>query len=263
MDLGLQGKVALVTASSRGLGLAVAESLAAEGAAVVICGRDATALAQARSHIDQGSGHSCVAIQSDVSSAVDRRRLLDAVLSRYGRIDIAVLNTGGPPPGSIESIALTQWEQAYRLLLESAVDISRGVLPGMKERRWGRLICIGSMFAKQPADNMVLSNSLRLALVGFTRTVANEYGAFGITANAVLPGYTMTDRMRHVVQQQAKAADASEEQVLAAIESQIPLRRFGRPQEFASAVTFLASDRASYITGTAMLVDGGFVRAVL
>jgi 3-oxoacyl-[acyl-carrier protein] reductase len=262
MDLGLREKVALVTASTRGLGFAVAELLAAEGATVAICGRDAESLEQARGTLERQFPGRCTGFRADLARAADRKLLLDGVLQRYGHVDIVVLNTGGPPAGSIEALSLEQWHDAYRLLLESAADVSRVLLPGMTARKWGRLVCIASLFAKQPESNLVLSNSLRLAVVGLLRTIASEYGSHGITANSVLPGFTLTERLQYVLLQQAGARGVSEQQAREALVAQIPAGRFGRPEELASAVAFLASEHASYINGSALLVDGGFVRSV-
>jgi len=193
MDLGLKNKVALVTAASRGLGRAVAEELAAEGASLIICARRQETIERVANDISAASNAKVLGIAADVSNPDDVARLVDAGLQRFGRIDILVTNSGGPPAGQFESFGREDWDAATRLLLFSSVELARRVLPGMKERRWGRILNITSIAVKQPVDNLILSNSLRAAVTGFARTLANEVAQFGVTVNNIMPGYTRTE----------------------------------------------------------------------
>src|SRR6266853_5379033 len=195
MDLGLKEKVALVAAASRGLGRAVAEELAAEGAALVLCSRKAETINQTANEIATATGAEILALPCDVSKAGEVAALVRAGIERFGRVDILVTNGGGPPAGPFESFSIDAWEAATRLTLFSAVELARHVLPGMKERRWGRILNITSIAVKQPVDNLILSSSLRAAVTGFARTLANEVAPFGITVNNVMPGYTRTQRV--------------------------------------------------------------------
>jgi 3-oxoacyl-[acyl-carrier protein] reductase len=263
MDLGLRGKVAIVTASSRGLGRAVAAELAAEGTSLVLCARNESSLNQAAAAIREATGASVSALVADVSdpAAIDRvwRRANDD----FGRVDILVTNAGGPPAGPFESHPASAWSDALRLNFESVVNMTRAVLPGMKERRWGRIINITSIAVKQPVDNLILSNSVRAAVTGFARTLANEVASYGVTVNNVMPGYTLTDRIANLAETNAGQRGTTTEAVIAGWESQIPMARLGTPEEFAAMVTFLASERASYTTGASIPVDGGWIRALV
>jgi 3-oxoacyl-[acyl-carrier protein] reductase len=263
MDLGLKGKVALVAAASRGLGRAVAEELAAEGASLVLCARGAGPLAEACAHIEQTTGAAVLGVAGDVSSADDVSRIVGAALERFGRVDILVTNAGGPPAGTFESLSAQDWEAATRLTLSSVLNLTRALLPGMRERRWGRILNVTSIAVKQPVDNLMLSNSLRAAVTGFARTLANEVAADGITVNNLLPGYTRTERVVELAHAAADREGVGEAEVRARWEAEIPMRRLGEPQEFAALAAFLASERASYITGTSITVDGGWVRSLV
>jgi 3-oxoacyl-[acyl-carrier protein] reductase len=263
MDLGLKGKVALVAAASRGLGRAVAEELAAEGAALVLCSRNAETIKETGSEIGRATGAEILALPCDVSRTDEVVRLVQSGVARFGRIDILVTNAGGPPAGKFESFSLDQWEAATRLTLFSAIELSRQVLPGMKERRWGRILNITSIAVKQPVDNLILSNSLRAAVTGFARTLANEVATSGITVNNIMPGYTRTERVEELAGMMAKKEGITPAEFIARWEKEIPMRRLGEPREFAALAAFLVSERASYITGTSIPVDGGWIRALL
>jgi 3-oxoacyl-[acyl-carrier protein] reductase len=263
MDLGLKGKVALVAAASRGLGRAVAEELAAEGASLVICSRSAETIDQTANEIAQATGAEVHALAADVSKPAEVAHLVRAGSERFGRIDILVTNSGGPPAGTFESFSQQDWEAATRLLLFSAVELARNVLPGMKERRWGRILNVTSIAVKQPVENLMLSNSLRAAVTGFARTLANEVATFGITVNNIMPGYTRTERVEKLSRMMADKEGISPEEFVARWEKEIPLRRLGEPREFAALAAFLVSERASYITGTSIPVDGGWIRALM
>ena len=263
MDLGLRGKVALVAASSKGLGRAVAEELAAEGAHLVICARGKEALEQTADSIRQRSAVKVVDVAADVSDPEDAARVVKVALEEFGQVDILVTNSGGPPTGRFESLTPEMWDAATRLLLKSAVELTRAVLPGMKERRWGRILNVTSIAAKQPIEGLMLSNSLRAAVIGFARTLANEVAPFGVTVNNLLPGYTRTDRVQELARAASGKAGASDTDIVSKWEKEIPMGRLGEPREFAALAAFLASERASYITGSSIAVDGGWIRSLL
>ena len=263
MDLGLRGKVALVAAASKGLGRAVAEELGAEGATLVLCARGAEALEATAAVIRSRSSADVRTVVADVSTMEGVDRVAREALGRHGRVDVLVNNAGGPPSGPFEQHDWDAWERAVQLTLRSAVELTRHVLPGMRERRWGRVINITSIAVKQPVDGLMLSNAVRAAVTGWARTLANEVARDGITVNNVLPGYTRTDRVT-----QLNAATAAREgmdvaEIEQRIEAQIPMRRLGEPREFGAMVAFLASERASYVTAQSIAVDGGWIRALL
>lgn len=263
MDLGIRGRVALVAASSKGLGRAVAEELAAEGVDLMLCARGADALHEAASSIRSGSGVRVLSVATDLSDPAGVQQVVNTALRELGRVDILVTNTGGPPAGPFESHTPDVWHAAVRQNLDSVLDLTRGVLPGMKERRWGRIINVTSIAVKQPVDNLILSNTVRAAVTGFARTLANEVAPLGITVNNVMPGYTRTQRIDELSQRNAQLNGTSPDAELARWEEQIPMRRLGDPREFAAMVAFLASERASYTTGASIPVDGGWIRALV
>lgn len=261
MDLGLSTRVALVAAGSKGLGLAVAEELAAEGAAVAICARGQAALDTAVARI-RATGARAHGIAADVSNPADIARVIADTEATLGPIDILVTNSGGPKSGRFETLSADDWDAASRVLLTSAVTFTRAVLPTMRARRWGRILNITSIAAKQPVEGLMLSNSLRAAVIAFARTLANEVAADGITVNNLLPGYTRTERVVELSGQIAARESVSVESVYARWEHEIPMRRLGEPREFAALAAFLASDRASYVTGQSIAVDGGWIKGM-
>lgn len=263
MDFGLAGKVALVAAASKGLGRAVADELAAEGCRVVICARDSAALEKAAKEIASERNAEVLPVVADVSTSTGVRALYSAMEEKFGPPDIIVTNAGGPPSGKFEDLALDEWERAFHLTLMSAVELAHLALPGMKKKKWGRILNITSIAAKQPVDNLILSNSLRAAVTGFARTLANEVAPFGITVNNLLPGYTLTDRVEQLTQASAQKEGIDVSEVRERWEAQIPMKRLGEPREFAALAAFLASDRASYITGQSIAIDGGWIRGLL
>jgi 3-oxoacyl-[acyl-carrier protein] reductase len=263
MDLGLKGKVALVAASSHGLGRAIAEELSTEGASLVLCARGTEALEETRVYIEQNTGMPVLAVAADLSLASDIASVVDAGLRRFGRIEILVTNAGGPPTGQFETLSPESWEAATRLTLHSVLELTRQVLPGMKERRWGRILNITSIAVKQPIDNLMLSNSLRAAVTGFARTLANEVAPWGITVNNIMPGYTRTERLQQLARMMAEKEEISLSEYFERWEREIPMKRLGEPRELAALAAFLVSERASYVTGTSIPVDGGWIRSLL
>ena len=263
MDLGIKGKVAFVAAASRGLGRAIAEELAAEGAALVLCARNAKILNLVSDEIAGMSGSSVLGVTADVSIAGDVRRAVQTGIEKYGQIDILVTNAGGPPAGRFEDLTPEMWQDAVNLTLNSVLELTGAVLPGMKRRRWGRILNVTSIAVKQPVDNLMLSNSLRAAVTGFARTLANEVAAYGITVNNILPGYTRTERVEELAKAIAAREAIGEAEAVAGWEAEIPMRRLGEPREFAALAAFLVSERASYITGTSIPVDGGWIRSLI
>lgn len=254
MELGLTKKVAFVAASSQGLGKAVAAELAKEGVRLIINGRSKESLESAKLEIEKISGAEVLALAADLSNDNDRKQLIKDALQAYGHIDILITNTGGPPSGKFEDFKKEDWDKTYNSLLVSVVDLINGFLPGMKKQQWGRIIAITSQAVKQPVNNLILSNSIRASVAGLIKTLSNELGVYNITVNNVMPGYTETDRLKKLLERDPSFATAKDE---------IPLGRFGTPEEFAVAVAFLASDRASYITGVSLAVDGGWIKNIL
>ena len=263
MDLGLRGRIAVVAASSKGLGRAIAEELAAEGANLVMCARGEDALRSTAVAIRKSSGVKVIDVAADVSQQSGIDRVVKTALDSFGHVDILVTNSGGPPSGSFESFTAEMWENATRLLLYSAVGLARALLPGMKERRWGRILNVTSIAVKQPIDGLMLSNTLRAAVTGFARTLANEVAPFNVTVNNIMPGYTRTDRVEQLARASSEKTGASLKDSYARWEKEIPMGRLGEPREFAALAAFLASERASYITGSSIAVDGGWIRTLI
>lgn len=263
MNLELEGKVALVTAASRGLGRAVADRLAKEGANVVICARQKDPLERAALAISEATGRDVLAVLADVSRPDDVDRLVRATLDRFGRIDILVSNAGGPPPGRFLDLTPAIWEKASQLTLMSVVHLCYAVIPPMRQQGSGSIVAMTSISVKQPLANLILSNSLRLGVIGLVKTLADELAPDGIRVNAVCPGWTRTERVEELLQDQARRKRTTPEEEAAKITAAIPMGRMGTPEELARAVAFLASPAASYITGVSLLVDGGMYRGAM
>lgn len=259
MDLGLAGRVALVTAASKGMGKASAMGLAAEGAKVVICARTESELKTAAEEIRARTRAEVLAIPADVTKKDDVSALVDRAIKTFGHIDILVANAGGPPRGYFEEMTDEQWQGAFDVSLLSVVRLVRGVLPSMKARRWGRILTIQSVSVKQPIPELLLSNAVRPGVAGMMKTLAGQLGKDGITVNTVCPGKIMTDRFLGG----QKISGLSREQYLARAVEDVPVGRIGTPEEFANVIVFLASERASYVTGVSVQVDGGLVRGLL
>jgi len=263
MDLGLKGKCAIVCAASKGLGRASALALAREGASIVMCARRADALEQAAREIGAETGATVLAVPADVGVQADADRLIRTAADSLGGIDVLVTNTGGPPSGPFEGIRDADWYAAIESLLMSVVRLSREVIPHMRARGGGRIIHITSISVKQPVQGLVLSNALRAAVTGLSKTLSNELASDRILVNCVAPGYTATDRVVELTAAAAQREGIAPEIVQKRTEEKIPMRRMGTPDEFGAAVAFLASDRASYLTGVTLQVDGGYVAGLL
>lgn len=258
MDLGLAGRVAIVAAGSQGLGRAAAAALAREGARVAICARGAAALESAAQEIGAG----ILTAQVDVTDEEQVRSFVAQVRQELGAVDICVTNAGGPPAKTFEATTVADWRAAIDLNFMSTLFFAREVLPEMKRRGWGRLLTITSVSVKEPIDGLVLSNAVRAAVAGLVKSLANEYGPHNVLVNNVCPGYTKTDRLAGLAQALAAAGGAPVEDIEKRWTSRVPLGRLGTPEEFANVVAFLASERASYVNGESIAVDGGYVRGI-
>lgn len=262
MELGLAGRSVLVTAASRGIGRAAAEAFLAEGARVTICGRDEATLMATLEALRGIAADRVHAVRADVSEPGEQHALHVAARERFGPVEVLINNAGGPPPGTHATVHDDDWQRAFDLTLRSAVRLTNLVLPEMQAAGWGRVINVSSYSVKQPMENMMLSNSLRLGALGWAKTLAGEVAAHGVLVNTVCPGWTDTDRVSGLLRHRADATGASENSLREGVAAQIPLGRIAEPREIASAIVFLASDAASYITGTALAVDGGVARTL-
>ncbi len=262
MDLKIEGKVAVVCASSKGLGKAVARALAEEGVKVALCARNSTVLESAAEEIRSATGAEVLSIPADLTKPEHVEALIDRVIARWRTVHILVNNAGGPPSGPFESHDLTRWRDALDLNFMSAVHLCALVIPFMKKQRWGRIINVTSIAARQPVDGLILSNAVRAGVLGLGKSLANELAPHNILVNSVCPGYTRTDRVIDLAHAEASRQQKPIEQIYAVWERTIPLGRLADPEEFAALVTFLASERASYITGATIPVDGGYIKSI-
>ena len=263
MNLGIKGRVALVAGASKGLGRAVARGLALEGASLALCARRRTFLDETASSIIEETGAPVWTRPTDVSDAGEARRFVQEAAARYGTVDILVNNAGGPPSLTFFDITDEQWEAALRLNLLSTVWLSREALPYMRKQRWGRIINMTSVAVKQPIEGLMLSNAVRAGVIGFAKTLANELAVDNVLVNNVCPGYMLTDRVKELSEVLAENRQENAEAIIRGWEENLPLRRLGKPEEFADLVVFLASERASYITGTSIQIDGGYYRGLM
>jgi 3-oxoacyl-[acyl-carrier protein] reductase len=262
MDLGIKDRVALVAAASKGIGFASARELAREGARVFLCSRDETRASEAAQKIHEETGATVAGIGADVTDDQAIERFVNIAREHAGRIDILVTNAGGPPAATFDQTDLDMFRKAFELNALSAIRLAKLVLPGMREQKWGRIINITSVSAKQPIDGLILSNTVRAGLTGWAKTVATEVAADNVTVNNVAPGYTLTERQDQLAEARSAASGKSKEEIIATWATQGPMGRIGNPEEIAAAVAFLASERASYITGVTLQVDGGWIRSL-
>jgi 3-oxoacyl-[acyl-carrier protein] reductase len=262
MDLGLKNRVALVAASSRGIGRAIAEAFAAEGCRVAMCARDEQTL-QATAEAIRTQYNAAVFTQAfDVTDATAVSHFVTAVADKFGSVDICVTNAGGPPAKGFLAASLEEWQRAIELNFLSTVYFAREVIPHMQRKRWGRILTLTSITTKQPVTDLVLSNAVRAAVVGLVKSLANEFGKDGILVNNVAPGFTATDRLKELAKARAVSSGKSEQEIFDSWAADAPLHRLGEPREVAETIVWLASERASYITGQTVLVDGGMYKGL-
>ncbi len=263
MELGLKGKIALVTGSSRGLGKAIAESFAKEGTNLLLCSRHHKEIEEVANQIKNKYNVEALSIGADVSKLEDIEKLVKFLEDSYGKLDILVTNAGGPPPALLLETSEELWFESFNLTLMSVIRLTKKIIPIMKRQNWGRIINMTSVAVKQPIPGLLISNTLRAAVVGFAKTISLELAQYNITVNNVCPGYTLTERLEELAEARAKKTGESREAVFAHWIAQIPLGRLAHPNEIASLVVFLASELASYITGATIPVDGGYYKGLL
>jgi 3-oxoacyl-[acyl-carrier protein] reductase len=262
MNLGITGKTALVAAASRGLGKAVAMRLAAEGAEVALCSRNRDAVDAAAADITKQTGGRAIGFVADVTRDDEITQLVRDVNDHYGPIEILIPNAGGPPAGLFDDFGIDDYRRAVELNLMSTINLCYAALPAMRELGWGRIVAITSVAARQPEGHLILSNTARAGALGFLKSLATQVAAAGITVNAVCPGYTRTERITELAEAFESTGQGSAEDFLNRIRAGVPMRRMGTPEEFADTVAFLASDCASYVTGVALPIDGGYTKAL-
>jgi 3-oxoacyl-[acyl-carrier protein] reductase len=261
MNLGLKNRVALVAASSQGIGRATAEAFAAEGCRVAMCARNAKTLQDAADKIKKQYNAEVLAEAFDVTNASAVSGFVAAVAKEFG-VDICVTNAGGPPAKGFLAASLEEWQRALELNFLSTVYFAREVIPHMQKKRWGRIITLTSITTKQPVADLVLSNAVRAAVLGLVKSLANEFGKDGILVNNVAPGFTATDRLKELAAARSSSSGKSQQEIFDGWAAEAPLKRLGEPQEVAETIVWLASERASYITGQTVLVDGGVYKGL-
>lgn len=261
MDLGIRNKVALVTAASQGIGKAAATELINEGCKVAICSSNKENLMKAAEQIKQETGTEPFWVVCDINNSSDIEAAVENVVKEFGSIDILVNNCGGPAPGYFENMDDEKWKDGFQQVLMSAVRFTRHVLPLMKKKNWGRIINVTSLSVKQPVDNLILSNSFRSAVTAFAKTISQQYGEFGITVNNVAPGFILTSRLYELSQKRSEKEGIPQEEILMKMGNSNPVKRIGKPEDIGAAIAFLASERAGYITGVTLQVDGGQIKS--
>ncbi len=263
MDLLLSNKVAIVSAASKGLGKAIAKELSREGALVGICARGEELLLKTKEEIEKETGNKVFAMKTDITNYDDIKRFVEGVRKELGPVDILVTNAGGPPAGEFFDFTDKDWEDAFNLNLMSVIRLIREVVPDMIKKKWGRIINMSSISVKQPIANLILSNVIRAGVIGLTKSLSNEFAKYNILVNSVAPGYIMTERVKNLIKANAEKEGISQEEVLSRLTANISLGRVGNPSEIGAQVAFLASERASYITGQTILVDGGMFKGLM
>ncbi len=262
MELGLKGRAAIVTAASSGLGKATAMELAAEGANLVISARGEEQLRSAAEEIRSATGVEVIPVAGNITDESNVRALIAETRSHFGRLDIMITNAGGPPAGFFNDFTAAHYREAVELNLISTINLCREAVPLMRERGWGRIVAITSIAAKQPIENLILSNTARAGVLGFMKSLSQQVAADAITVNTVCPGYHLTERLKSMASLTAQNEGESVESVYARWAANVPAGRIGDPKEFASVVAFLCSERASYVTGTVIQIDGGAYKAL-
>ena len=264
MDLGLRGRVAIVCAASQGLGKAAAAGFAREGASVVVCSRDKKRLTRAGQEISAvDRSVRVLPVVADLRRPRDIKSLVAAAMKAFGRVDILVTNSGGPPVGTFPDLDDAAWEEGITLNLMSTIRCIKEVLPHMRNRRWGRIVNITSITAKQPAGDLIVSSTVRPGILGLTKVVANQFGSEGILINSVAPGYILTARQKEISASRAAKKGITLEEYMRELAQDVPVQRYGDPEELAAVIVFLASEKASFVTGATISVDGGLSRGLL
>ena len=262
MDLGLKNRGVIVAASSEGIGLATAEAFAREGAQVAMCARTEKTLMAAAEQVRGAGAAEVYAEALDVTDNAAVQRFVEQVAKRFGRIDVCVANAGGPPAKNFLSVTPDEWRKAVDMNFMSVVYLARAVIPYMQRHRWGRIVTITSVTVKQPIADLVMSNAVRAGVVGLVKSLSNEFGKDGILVNNVAPGYTTTERLKELAGVRALAAGVSQDDIYGRWAAETPVRRLGEPREIADVILWLASERASYVTGQTVLADGGIYRGL-
>jgi 3-oxoacyl-[acyl-carrier protein] reductase len=262
METGLKNRVAIVAASSQGLGKATAEGLAAEGCRLAICARNQEALNQVAAKLRDQHGTETLAQACDVTDASAVRNFVAAAVQKFGGVDVCVTNAGGPPPKGFLDTTIEEWRRTVDMNFMSTVYFAHAVIPHMQKKKWGRFITITSITTKQPVADLVYSNAVRAAVVGLVKSLANEFGKDGILVNNVGPGFTATDRLKELAKSRSAALNKTEQQIFESWAADAPLKRIGEPRELADTIVWLASERASYVTGQTILVDGGMYKGL-
>ncbi len=262
MDLGLKDRAVIVAAARAGIARAAAAKFAAEGARVALCSRDPAKLLPTADHIRSTCGTPVLAEALDVTDEAAIQQFVAHVAAEFGAVHVAVLNAGGPPPRGFLETTTAEWHAAVDLNLMSSVHLARAVLPYMQQQHWGRIVAITSVSIRQPVGDLIYSNTVRAGVLGLLKTLSNEFGKDGITVNNVAPGYTATARLQQLIAKRASAQGTSEEAYAATLSADAALRRLGQADEVADAILFLASERAAYITGQTLLVDGGLYKGL-
>lgn len=263
MDLGIKGKVAVVTASDSGLGKAVAQSLSQEGVKVVICSRSENKIKKSAIEISQNTGNEVIPVVCNVTSEEDIKKLRNITVKKFGACHMLFANAGGPRPGTVEEFEASDFLRAIELNLLSTINLVNGFLPLMKKEKWGRIIASTSISVKQPLPGLALSNVSRAGVVSYIKTLSDQVGKHNITANTIAPGYIMTERVVSLLKNRSERSGIDYETVKKELEDSIPMKKIGSPEDFGAFVTFLFSDYTSYITGDTILIDGGMYRGTM